>query len=115
MVEKLGNMRAVSLLTAGADHSADLQLNMTSAEDYIVNNTREVVPGLITGGMELSGQSSVMPPCNADASELDGANRMGATFGGMLASGFKAAKEAIKVLDSHMIKDGEVVGRKSAA
>lgn len=28
---------------------------MTSAEDYIVNNTREVVPGLITGGMELSG------------------------------------------------------------
>lgn len=50
---------------------------MTSAEDYIVNNTREVVPGLITGGMELS--------------ELDGANRMGATFGGMLASGVKVS------------------------
>lgn len=30
-------------------------LNMQTAEDYIVNNTREVVPGLITGGMELSG------------------------------------------------------------
>lgn len=28
---------------------------MSSAEDYIVNNTREIVPGLITGGMELSG------------------------------------------------------------
>ncbi|KAL1408014.1 thiamine metabolism-related protein [Vanrija albida] len=86
MVEQLKNMRA---------------LNMTSAEDYIVNNTREVVPGLITGGMELS--------------ELDGANRMGATFGGMLASGVKAAKEAIKILDAQKIVDGEVVGRKVAA
>ncbi|WWC64289.1 thiazole biosynthesis enzyme [Kwoniella dejecticola CBS 10117] len=86
MVEKLGNMRA---------------LNMNSAEDYIVNNTREVVPGLITGGMELS--------------ELDGANRMGATFGGMLGSGYKAAKEAIKFLDAHQIVDGEVVGRKETA
>lgn len=43
-------------------------LDMRSSEDFIVNNTREVVPGLITGGMELS--------------ELDGANRMGASFGG---------------------------------
>lgn len=42
-------------------------LNMQYAEDYIVNNTREVVPGLIVGGMELS--------------ELDGSHRMGATFG----------------------------------
>lgn len=52
MIEKLGNMRG---------------LNMATAEDQIVNRTREIVPGLITGGMELS--------------ELDGANRMGATFG----------------------------------
>ncbi|KAL8279115.1 hypothetical protein RQP46_008573 [Phenoliferia psychrophenolica] len=81
MVEKLGNMRA---------------LDMRTAEDYIVNNTREVVPGLITGGMELS--------------ELDGSARMGATFGGMLASGVKAAKEALKLYESYKIVDGEVVG-----
>lgn len=29
-------------------------LNMAAAETYIVNQTREVVPGLIVGGMELS-------------------------------------------------------------
>ncbi|GAA5868507.1 hypothetical protein JCM5353_004747, partial [Sporobolomyces roseus] len=38
IVEKLGDMRC---------------LDMRSSEDYIVNNTREIVPGLITGGMEL--------------------------------------------------------------
>lgn len=38
-------------------------LDMLRAEDAIVKNTREIVPGLIVGGMELS--------------ELDGANRMG--------------------------------------
>lgn len=47
-IEKLGGMRG---------------LDMNSAEDAIVKNTREVIPGLIIGGMELS--------------ELDGANRMG--------------------------------------
>lgn len=56
---------------------------MMSAEDAIVKNTREVVPGLIFGGMELS--------------ELDGANRMGPTFGAMVLSGVKAAEVAIKV------------------
>ncbi|KAK5104962.1 thiamine metabolism- protein [Lithohypha guttulata] len=58
-------------------------LDMNSAEDAIVKNTREVVPGLIMGGMELS--------------ELDGANRMGPTFGAMCLSGVKAAEEALKV------------------
>ena len=48
MVEKLGGMRG---------------LDMNTAEDAIVKRTREVVPGLIVGGMELS--------------EVDGANRMG--------------------------------------
>lgn len=52
VVEKLGGMRG---------------LDMNTAEDAIVKRTREVVPGLVIGGMELS--------------ELDGANRMGATFG----------------------------------
>jgi thiamine thiazole synthase len=35
---------------------------------------------------------------------------MGATFGGMLISGLKAGKDAIKLLDSWKIEDGEVVG-----
>lgn len=43
-------------------------LDMGRAEDAIVKNTREVVPGLIVGGMELS--------------EIDGANRMGKLSGG---------------------------------
>lgn len=47
-IEKLGGMRG---------------LDMNNAEDAIVKNTREIVPGLIVGGMELS--------------EVDGANRMG--------------------------------------
>jgi thiamine thiazole synthase len=47
-IEKLGGMRG---------------LDMNTAEDAIVKGTREIVPGLIVGGMELS--------------EVDGANRMG--------------------------------------
>lgn len=69
-IEKLGGMRG---------------LDMNRAEDAIVKNTREIIPGLIVGGMELS--------------ELDGANRMGPTFGAMLMSGVKAAEEALKVFD----------------
>jgi len=69
-IEKLGGMRG---------------LDMNRAEDAIVKNTREIIPGLIVGGMELS--------------ELDGANRMGPTFGAMLMSGLKAAEEALKVFD----------------
>jgi thiamine thiazole synthase len=70
-IEKLGGMRG---------------LDMNAAEDAIVKNTREIVPGLIVGGMELS--------------EVDGANRMGPTFGAMVLSGVKAAEEAIKVFDA---------------
>ncbi|APA05326.1 hypothetical protein sscle_01g000960 [Sclerotinia sclerotiorum 1980 UF-70] len=60
-------------------------LDMNVAEDAIVKKTREIVPGLIVGGMELS--------------EVDGANRMGPTFGAMALSGVKAAEEALKVFD----------------
>ena len=60
-------------------------LDMNSAEDAIVKGTREVVPGLIVGGMELS--------------EVDGANRMGPTFGAMVLSGVKAAEEALRVFE----------------
>jgi thiamine thiazole synthase len=69
-IEKLGGMRG---------------LDMNTAEDAIVKRTREVVPGLIVGGMELS--------------EVDGANRMGPTFGAMALSGVKAAEECLKVFD----------------
>ncbi|KAK5662578.1 hypothetical protein OQA88_8491 [Cercophora sp. LCS_1] len=69
-IEQLGGMRG---------------LDMQSAEDAIVKGTREIVPGLIVGGMELS--------------EVDGANRMGPTFGAMALSGVKAAEEAIRVFD----------------
>jgi len=63
-VEKLGGMRG---------------LDMARAEDAIVKGTREIVPGLIVGGMELS--------------EMDGSNRMGefilrlSLFHGPLADG----------------------------
>jgi len=69
-LEKLGGMRG---------------LDMNTAEDAIVKGTREIVPGLIVGGMELS--------------EVDGANRMGPTFGAMALSGVKAAEEALRVFD----------------
>lgn len=45
-------------------------LDMERAEDHIANKTREIIPGLIVGGMELS--------------EFDGSARMGPTFGAML-------------------------------
>ncbi|TPX18151.1 uncharacterized protein E0L32_002660 [Thyridium curvatum] len=69
-LEQLGGMRG---------------LDMQTAEDAIVKNTREIVPGLVVGGMELS--------------EVDGANRMGPTFGAMALSGVKAAEEVLKVFD----------------
>ncbi|TFY78946.1 hypothetical protein EWM64_g5069 [Hericium alpestre] len=80
LLKELGNMRG---------------LDMNRAEPAIVNGTREVTPGLIMTGMELS--------------EHDGSNRMGPTFGAMMASGIKAAKEAMRSLDSHQIIDGRVV------
>ncbi|ORZ30350.1 thiazole biosynthetic enzyme, chloroplastic [Catenaria anguillulae PL171] len=51
-------------------------LHMNSAEDAIVANTKEIVPGFIIAGMEVS--------------EACGTNRMGATFGAMIMSGRKA-------------------------
>jgi thiamine thiazole synthase len=59
-------------------------LDMNMAEDKIVNNTREIVPGMVLCGMELS--------------EVDGSPRMGPTFGAMYVSGQKAAHVAAGVL-----------------
>lgn len=60
-------------------------LDMNTAEDAIVKGTREIVPGLIVGGMELS--------------EVDGANRMGPTFGAMALSGVRAAEVAVEIFE----------------
>ncbi|KAI8994127.1 Thi4-domain-containing protein [Trametes punicea] len=80
LLKELGNMRG---------------LDMNRAEPAIVNGTREVAPGLIMTGMELS--------------EHDGSNRMGPTFGAMMASGIKAAREAIRIFESSQIVDGKIV------
>ncbi|KAI9672084.1 MAG: thiamine metabolism- protein [Alyxoria varia] len=74
-IDKLGGMRG---------------LDMNTAEDAIVKRTREIVPGLIVGGMELS--------------EVDGANRMGPTFGAMALSGVKAAEETLKVFEQRKVE-----------
>lgn len=77
-IDKLGGMRG---------------LDMNTAEDAIVKNTREVAKGLIIGGMELS--------------EIDGFNRMGPTFGAMVLSGVKAAEEALRVFDERKAQCAE--------
>ncbi|QPG74623.1 Thiamine thiazole synthase [Brettanomyces nanus] len=60
-------------------------LDMNRAEDAIVRGTREVFPGLVCAGMELS--------------ECDSSNRMGPTFGAMVLSGVHAAEVALKVYE----------------
>ncbi|KAI0670851.1 Thi4-domain-containing protein [Trametes maxima] len=80
LLKELGNMRG---------------LDMNRAEPAIVNGTREVAPGLIMTGMELS--------------EHDGSNRMGPTFGAMMASGIKAAREAIRIIETSQIVDGKII------
>ncbi|KAK7681532.1 hypothetical protein QCA50_015264 [Cerrena zonata] len=81
LLKELGNMRG---------------LDMNRSEPAIVNGTREVTPGLIMAGMELS--------------EHDGSNRMGPTFGGMMGSGVKAAHETLRILDSFRVVEGKIVG-----
>ncbi|RXW22475.1 hypothetical protein EST38_g3375 [Candolleomyces aberdarensis] len=81
LLKELGNMRG---------------LDMNRAEPAIVNGTREVVPGLILTGMELS--------------EHDGSNRMGPTFGAMIGSGIKASWEATRILDNAKVVNGKIVG-----
>lgn len=56
-------------------------LDMNSAEDAVVDRTREIVPGMVICGMEVA--------------ELDGCPRMGPTFGAMFVSGVKAAHVAL--------------------
>eukprot|EP00798_Chlamydomonas_sp_ICE-L_P031230 gene31230-6379_t len=74
-------------------------LDMNSAENKIVNNTREVVPGIVLAGMELS--------------EVDGSPRMGPTFGAMFISGMKAAHIALASLKK--VKAAEIASMEKMA
>jgi len=82
-------------------------LDMNTAEDMIVRNTREVVPGMVICGMEVA--------------ELDGAPRMGPTFGAMYMSGQKAAHCALnslrrqRDLTEQLAKNGETAAAKQPA
>ncbi|PKA52616.1 Thiamine thiazole synthase 2, chloroplastic [Apostasia shenzhenica] len=69
-------------------------LDMNAAEDAIVRLTREVVPGMVVTGMEVA--------------EIDGAPRMGPTFGAMMISGQKAAHLALKALGRPNAVDANV-------
>ncbi|EEB05800.1 thiazole biosynthetic enzyme [Schizosaccharomyces japonicus yFS275] len=71
-------------------------LDMNRAEDHIVKGTREIYPGLIATGMELS--------------EVDGRNRMGATFGAMMFSGVKAAQTALSIFDERRALNEKLEG-----
>lgn len=80
----MGGFCAKRLVKSGlVDQLGDMRcLDMGRAEPAIVNGTREVYPGIIIGGMELS--------------ELDGANRMGPCFSAMLASGEKVSSNLLR-------------------
>lgn len=71
-------------------------LDMNSAEDQVVNHTREVFPGMVVCGMEVA--------------EVDQCPRMGPTFGAMLLSGQRAAQVALEALKKQQkIVSGSIV------
>ena len=62
--------------------------------------------------MELSehdGANRYVPFTISEWTPIDHPDRMGPTFGGMMSSGVKAAKETIRILDSHKVVKGKVV------
>jgi thiamine thiazole synthase len=71
-------------------------LDMNKAEDAVVALTRMVVPGMIVTGMEVA--------------EIEGAPRMGPTFGAMMISGQKAGHLALQALGLPNAIDGNMVG-----
>ena len=80
VVNKLGG----KLRTKAGGVSGEKPMWAEIGEKEIVENTKEVYPGLIVAGMA--------------ANAVFGAPRMGPIFGGMLLSGKRAAEVAIKIL-----------------
>ena len=80
VVDKLGGQ----LRTPSGEIMGDRSMWAEVAESKIVDNTREVYPGLIVSGMA--------------ANAVMGTHRMGPIFGGMLLSGRHAAKIALEML-----------------
>ena len=80
VVDKLGG----KLRTAGGGIMGEKSMWAEVAERNIMDNTKEVYPGLIVAGMA--------------ANAVCGAPRMGPIFGGMLLSGRRAAEVAIEVI-----------------
>lgn len=91
-LQKLGMVTGVPGMAA---------LDMNTAEDAVVRNTREVVPGMVICGMEVA--------------ELDGCPRMGPTFGAMFMSGQKAAHCALNSLRRQNALEQELPSRKASA
>nr|AYN74496.1 thiazole biosynthetic enzyme [Caladium bicolor] len=84
-------LRSIGLVDAVPGMKA---LDMNGAEDAVVRLTREVVPGMILTGMEVA--------------EIEGAPRMGPTFGAMMVSGQKAGHLALKALGRPNALDGSL-------
>ncbi|GMH35781.1 hypothetical protein BSKO_03649 [Bryopsis sp. KO-2023] len=75
-------------------------LDMNAAEDAIVRDTREIVPGMVLCGMEVA--------------EVDGAPRMGPTFGAMYVSGVKAAQITMDLLAKDEATASKITAREHA-
>lgn len=80
VVDKLGGR----LNTEGGGIMGEKSMWAQVAENKIVENTKEVYPGLVVAGMS--------------ANAVYGSHRMGPIFGGMLLSGKRAAEVAVDIL-----------------
>ncbi|KAI3982200.1 hypothetical protein MKX01_019106 [Papaver californicum] len=81
-------LKSIGLIESVAGMKA---LDMNAAEDAVVKLTREILPGM-------------------EVAEIDGAPRMGPTFGDMMISGEKAAHLAVKALGQPNVIDGNYSG-----